>query len=192
MTGTAITLGVDSATKPPAEPLLSHSRMSPLRRNSLLRQANLMHQNSQFHPGVHLHEDIHLHEEALIHQGRRQHGLSWQFEKQSFKPFFLCYSDSHMHEETHFDQEAHLLHGAHIHQETQSPLLHHDTKLKASLRVSERTWESRRIKEEMQGILSPTPLELHKVSLSLLCSCFCSEIYSFTFPTKCSQRPITM
>uniref|UniRef100_A0AAQ5Z8E8 PDZ domain-containing protein n=1 Tax=Amphiprion ocellaris TaxID=80972 RepID=A0AAQ5Z8E8_AMPOC len=30
-----------------------------------------------------------------------------------------------------------------------------------------RTWESRRIKEEMQGILSPTPLELHKVSLDL-------------------------
>uniref|UniRef100_A0A671TNR9 Glutamate receptor interacting protein 2 n=1 Tax=Sparus aurata TaxID=8175 RepID=A0A671TNR9_SPAAU len=36
---------------------------------------------------------------------------------------------------------------------------------KASLRVSERTWESRRIKEEMQGILSPTPLELHKVTV---------------------------
>uniref|UniRef100_A0A3Q1BLD7 PDZ domain-containing protein n=1 Tax=Amphiprion ocellaris TaxID=80972 RepID=A0A3Q1BLD7_AMPOC len=31
--------------------------------------------------------------------------------------------------------------------------------------VSERTWESRRIKEEMQGILSPTPLELHKVTV---------------------------
>uniref|UniRef100_A0AAX7SQ77 PDZ domain-containing protein n=1 Tax=Astatotilapia calliptera TaxID=8154 RepID=A0AAX7SQ77_ASTCA len=45
----------------------------------------------------------------------------------------------------------------------QSPLLHHEPKSKASLRVSERTWESRRIKEEMQGILSPTPLELHKV-----------------------------
>uniref|UniRef100_A0AAQ5Z775 PDZ domain-containing protein n=1 Tax=Amphiprion ocellaris TaxID=80972 RepID=A0AAQ5Z775_AMPOC len=28
-----------------------------------------------------------------------------------------------------------------------------------------RTWESRRIKEEMQGILSPTPLELHKVTV---------------------------
>uniref|UniRef100_A0A3Q2PAW4 Glutamate receptor interacting protein 2 n=1 Tax=Fundulus heteroclitus TaxID=8078 RepID=A0A3Q2PAW4_FUNHE len=61
--------------------------------------------------------------------------------------------------------EAHLHHGAHIHQETQSPLLHHDQKLKAPLRVSERTWESRRIKEEMQGILSPTPLELHKVTV---------------------------
>uniref|UniRef100_A0A673A0N8 Glutamate receptor interacting protein 2b n=1 Tax=Sphaeramia orbicularis TaxID=375764 RepID=A0A673A0N8_9TELE len=35
----------------------------------------------------------------------------------------------------------------------------------ASLRVSERTWESRRIKEEMQGIVSPTPLELHKVTV---------------------------
>uniref|UniRef100_A0A3B4ZWT6 Glutamate receptor-interacting protein 2-like n=1 Tax=Stegastes partitus TaxID=144197 RepID=A0A3B4ZWT6_9TELE len=78
MTGTAISLGVDGVNKPPAEPILSHSRMSPLRRNSLLHQGNLLHQ--------------------------------------------------------------------------------------ASLRVSERTWESRRIKEEMQGILSPTPLELHKVS----------------------------
>uniref|UniRef100_A0A3P8TMC5 Glutamate receptor interacting protein 2 n=1 Tax=Amphiprion percula TaxID=161767 RepID=A0A3P8TMC5_AMPPE len=37
--------------------------------------------------------------------------------------------------------------------------------IEASLRVSERTWESRRIKEEMQGILSPTPLELHKVTV---------------------------
>uniref|UniRef100_A0A3P9QGN9 Glutamate receptor interacting protein 2 n=1 Tax=Poecilia reticulata TaxID=8081 RepID=A0A3P9QGN9_POERE len=67
--------------------------------------------------------------------------------------------------EAHFNHEAHLHHGAHIHQENQSPLLHHDPKLKASLRVSERTWESRRIKEEMQGILSPTPLELHKVTV---------------------------
>uniref|UniRef100_A0A674MPI4 Glutamate receptor interacting protein 2 n=1 Tax=Takifugu rubripes TaxID=31033 RepID=A0A674MPI4_TAKRU len=32
-------------------------------------------------------------------------------------------------------------------------------------KVSERTWESRRIKEEMQGIVSPTPLELHKVTV---------------------------
>uniref|UniRef100_A0A087XT31 Glutamate receptor interacting protein 2 n=1 Tax=Poecilia formosa TaxID=48698 RepID=A0A087XT31_POEFO len=73
--------------------------------------------------------------------------------------------DSHLHDEAHFNHEAHLHHGAHIHQENQSPLLHHDPKLKASLRVSERTWESRRIKEEMQGILSPTPLELHKVTV---------------------------
>lgn len=57
--------------------------------------------------------------------------------------------------------------GAQFHQDNQSPLLHHDPKPKASLRVSERTWESRRIKEEMQGILSPTPLELHKVSSHL-------------------------
>uniref|UniRef100_A0A8C7DX10 Glutamate receptor interacting protein 2 n=1 Tax=Oncorhynchus kisutch TaxID=8019 RepID=A0A8C7DX10_ONCKI len=34
-----------------------------------------------------------------------------------------------------------------------------------TLRVSEKTWESRRIKEEMQEILSPTPLELHKVTV---------------------------
>uniref|UniRef100_A0A8C6MCT6 Glutamate receptor interacting protein 2 n=1 Tax=Nothobranchius furzeri TaxID=105023 RepID=A0A8C6MCT6_NOTFU len=68
-------------------------------------------------------------------------------------------------EEVQYDQDAHLHHGAHIHQEHQSPLLHHEPKPKASLRVSERTWESRRIKEEMQGILSPTPLELHKVTV---------------------------
>lgn len=70
------------------------------------------------------------------------------------------HSDSHL--EAHFNQDLHQ--GAHIHQEDLSPLLHHESKPKASLRVSERTWESRRIKEEMQGILSPTPLELHKVS----------------------------
>uniref|UniRef100_A0A8C2WLK1 Glutamate receptor interacting protein 2 n=1 Tax=Cyclopterus lumpus TaxID=8103 RepID=A0A8C2WLK1_CYCLU len=69
--------------------------------------------------------------------------------------------------EAHLLHEAHLHHGAHIHQDGQSPLLHHEPKTKASLRVSERTWESRRIKEEMQGILSPTPLELHKVSARL-------------------------
>uniref|UniRef100_A0A8D3D619 Glutamate receptor interacting protein 2 n=1 Tax=Scophthalmus maximus TaxID=52904 RepID=A0A8D3D619_SCOMX len=62
-------------------------------------------------------------------------------------------------EDIHFSQEAHL------HHDHQSPLLHHEPKSKASLRVSERTWESRRIKEEMQGILSPTPLELHKVTV---------------------------
>ncbi|KAI1900019.1 hypothetical protein AGOR_G00067900 [Albula goreensis] len=36
---------------------------------------------------------------------------------------------------------------------------------RSTLRVSEKTWESRRIKEEMQEILSPTPLELHKVTV---------------------------
>uniref|UniRef100_A0A674NY63 Glutamate receptor interacting protein 2 n=1 Tax=Takifugu rubripes TaxID=31033 RepID=A0A674NY63_TAKRU len=44
MTGTAISLGVDGVPKPPPEPILSHSRMSPLRRNSLLNQGNLLHQ----------------------------------------------------------------------------------------------------------------------------------------------------
>lgn len=71
---------------------------------------------------------------------------------------------SENHLEAHFNQDVHLHQGPHIHQENLSPLLHHESKPKASLRVSERTWESRRIKEEMQGILSPTPLELHKVS----------------------------
>uniref|UniRef100_A0A3Q4BY80 PDZ domain-containing protein n=1 Tax=Mola mola TaxID=94237 RepID=A0A3Q4BY80_MOLML len=66
--------------------------------------------------------------------------------------------------EAQFNHDTHLHQGAHIHQDNQSPLLHHEPKPKASLRVSERTWESRRIKEEMQGIVSPTPLELHKVS----------------------------
>lgn len=72
--------------------------------------------------------------------------------------------DARLHHEALFNHEAHLHQGAHLHQDNQSPLLHHDPKPKASLRVSERTWESRRIKEEMQGIVSPTPLELHKVS----------------------------
>lgn len=43
------------------------------------------------------------------------------------------------------------------------PLLLNETKNKSTLRMSEKTWESRRIKEEIQDILSPTPLELHKV-----------------------------
>uniref|UniRef100_A0A673YCW2 Glutamate receptor interacting protein 2 n=1 Tax=Salmo trutta TaxID=8032 RepID=A0A673YCW2_SALTR len=43
--------------------------------------------------------------------------------------------------------------------------LHHEARAKNTLRVSEKTWESRRIKEEMQEILSPTPLELHKVTV---------------------------
>ncbi|XP_058488025.1 glutamate receptor-interacting protein 2 isoform X2 [Solea solea] len=133
MTGTAITLGVDGINKPPAEPILSHNRMSPLRRNSLLHQGNLLHQGTRLHQGILLHEGAHLHEEAQLHHD--------------------------LHQEAHFNQEAHL------HQDNQSPLLHHEPKPKASLRVSERTWESRRIKEEMQGILSPTPLELHKVTV---------------------------
>uniref|UniRef100_A0A667Y233 Glutamate receptor interacting protein 2 n=1 Tax=Myripristis murdjan TaxID=586833 RepID=A0A667Y233_9TELE len=73
--------------------------------------------------------------------------------------------EAHLHQEDHLHQEAHLHQGAHLRQETQSPLLHQEPKPKASLRVSERTWESRRIKEEMQEILSPTPLELHKVTV---------------------------
>ncbi|KAG7493478.1 glutamate receptor-interacting 2-like isoform X1 [Solea senegalensis] len=133
MTGTAITLGVDGINKPPAEPILSHNRMSPLRRNSLLHQGNLLHQGTRLHQGILLHEGAHLHEEAQLHHD--------------------------LHQEAHFNQEAHL------HRDNQSPLLHHEPKPKASLRVSERTWESRRIKEEMQGILSPTPLELHKVTV---------------------------
>ncbi|KAK5933409.1 hypothetical protein CgunFtcFv8_013895 [Champsocephalus gunnari] len=140
MTGTAISLGVEGANKPQAEPILTHSRMSPLRRNSILHQGNL------FHQGTHLHEHAHLHEEAQLHQ------------------------DAHLLQEAHFNHEAHLQHEAHLHQgayihQDNQALLHHDSKPKASLRVSERTWESRRIKEEMQGILSPTPLELHKVTV---------------------------
>ncbi|KAI3369683.1 hypothetical protein L3Q82_024526, partial [Scortum barcoo] len=77
----------------------------------------------------------------------------------------LGVDDVHLHQEAHYNHEAHLHQGANIHQDNQSPLMHHDPKPKASLRVSERTWESRRIKEEMQGILSPTPLELHKVTV---------------------------
>lgn len=72
--------------------------------------------------------------------------------------------DVHLHPELHFNQEAHLHPGAHLHPDGQPPPLQHEPKAKASLRVSERTWESRRIKEEMLGIVSPTPLELHKVS----------------------------
>uniref|UniRef100_A0A8C2WUX6 Glutamate receptor interacting protein 2 n=1 Tax=Cyclopterus lumpus TaxID=8103 RepID=A0A8C2WUX6_CYCLU len=49
MTGTAISLGVDGVNKPPAEQ--SHSRMSPLRRNSLLHQGNLLHQGAHLHQG---------------------------------------------------------------------------------------------------------------------------------------------
>uniref|UniRef100_A0A3Q3M998 Glutamate receptor interacting protein 2b n=1 Tax=Mastacembelus armatus TaxID=205130 RepID=A0A3Q3M998_9TELE len=77
----------------------------------------------------------------------------------------LFHADTHLQQEAHFNQEVHLHQAPHILQDNQSPLLHHEPKPKASLRVSERTWESRRIKEEMQGILSPTPLELHKVTV---------------------------
>lgn len=61
MTGTAITLGMDG--KPPIEPSLPHSRMSPLRRNSLL------HQNAHPSQEAHLHKEPRLHEEAMLHQG---------------------------------------------------------------------------------------------------------------------------
>uniref|UniRef100_A0A4W4HDY7 PDZ domain-containing protein n=1 Tax=Electrophorus electricus TaxID=8005 RepID=A0A4W4HDY7_ELEEL len=48
----------------------------------------------------------------------------------------------------------------------QSELLREiEAKSKGTLRMSEKTWESRRIKEEMREILSPTPLELHKVTV---------------------------
>lgn len=50
-----------------------------------------------------------------------------------------------------------------------TPHLHNDSKNKSTLRMSEKTWESRRIKEEIQDILSPTPLELHKVGRCLVC-----------------------
>uniref|UniRef100_A0AAV2M4L6 PDZ domain-containing protein n=1 Tax=Knipowitschia caucasica TaxID=637954 RepID=A0AAV2M4L6_KNICA len=129
MTGTAISLGVDGSKAPP-EPLLSHSRLSPLRRNSLLHQGALLH----LHDQAHLLEEAHLHEDGLLSD-----------------PLYL--------------QDGMLHQGSHLRQEAQSPLHFQDPKAKASLRVSERTWESRRIKEEMQGIISPTPLELHKVTV---------------------------
>ncbi|XP_028303135.1 glutamate receptor-interacting protein 2 [Gouania willdenowi] len=123
MTGTALSLGVDGVGKPSEEPMMSHNRMSPLRRNSLLHQGTHLHEENQLHHDVHLHDELHFTPEGLLH------------------------------------------HGPHILADDQSPLSHHESKPKASLRVSERTWESRRIKEEMQGILSPTPLELHKVTV---------------------------
>ncbi|XP_057702767.1 glutamate receptor-interacting protein 2-like isoform X3 [Corythoichthys intestinalis] len=121
MTGTAISLGVEGANK--QESIMSHGRMSPLRRNSLL------------HQGAHLQEELQLHEDedALL--------------------------------EVHFHPDELLHPGARLLQNSLSPSGHHEPKSKASLRVSERTWESRRIKEEMQGLLSPTPLELHKVTV---------------------------
>ncbi|XP_030633046.1 glutamate receptor-interacting protein 2 [Chanos chanos] len=67
--------------------------------------------------------------------------------------------------------EGSKCHGEPLGQAGISPLrksphsLHNEAKSKSTLRVSEKTWESRRIKEEMQEILSPTPLELHKVTV---------------------------
>lgn len=162
MTGTAISLGMDGVSKPPPEPILSHNRMSPLRRNALLNQGNLLHQPPHLHLGAHLDGEPLLHEDV---QGRPA-------QLTPKKPGLLLMSasailfdlDVHLHQELHFNHESHLLQGAHLHQDGQSHILQHEPKPKASLRVSERTWESRRIKEEMQGIVSPTPLELHKVS----------------------------
>lgn len=61
MTGTAISLGMDGVSKPPPEPILSHSRMSPLRRNSLLNQGNLP---PHLHQGAPLNEEPHLHDDG--------------------------------------------------------------------------------------------------------------------------------
>ncbi|KAM6980353.1 glutamate receptor-interacting protein 2 [Aplochiton taeniatus] len=104
-------------------------------RMSPLRRNSLLHQGTHLHHEAHLHQGAHLLQEAHLHQG------------------------------THLLQEAHFHPDSHMHQEARSSLLHHEPKAKASLRMSERTWESRRIKEEMQEILSPTPLELHKVTV---------------------------
>ncbi|XP_077428730.1 glutamate receptor-interacting protein 2 isoform X3 [Vanacampus margaritifer] len=104
-------------------------------RMSPLQRNALLLQGPHLHQGAHLHEELHLHDDE----------------------------DGHL--EVHFHPD-HLLHaGTHLLQDNMSPLAHHELKSKASLRVSERTWESRRIKEEMQGLLSPTPLELHKVTV---------------------------
>lgn len=64
MTGTAISLGVDGVANLPPEPILSHSRMSPLRVNSLLNQGNLLHQPPHLAQGAHLNEEAHLLEDA--------------------------------------------------------------------------------------------------------------------------------
>ncbi|XP_061689480.1 glutamate receptor-interacting protein 2 [Syngnathoides biaculeatus] len=117
MTGTAITLGVEDVNKPATDPVLSHGRKSPLRRNALLRQGAPLHDHQDARLQVQFHAD------ELLHSG------------------------------------------PHLFQDSLSPPAHPEPKSKASLRVSERTWESRRIKEEMQGLLSPTPLELHKVTV---------------------------
>ncbi|KAI1892383.1 hypothetical protein AGOR_G00132800 [Albula goreensis] len=49
--------------------------------------------------------------------------------------------------------------------EREGPLLRGHTESRTSSRGFERTWESRRIKEEVQEIMSPTPLELLKVTV---------------------------
>uniref|UniRef100_A0A8C7DWX8 Glutamate receptor interacting protein 2 n=1 Tax=Oncorhynchus kisutch TaxID=8019 RepID=A0A8C7DWX8_ONCKI len=72
---------------------------------------------------------------------------------------------THLHQEVHLHQEAHLPPEAQLLHHEARTQLHHEAKAKNTLRVSEKTWESRRIKEEMQEILSPTPLELHKVTV---------------------------
>ena len=71
---------------------------------------------------------------------------------------------THLHQEVHLHQEAHLPPEAQLLHHEARTQLHHEAKAKNTLRVSEKTWESRRIKEEMQEILSPNPLELHKVT----------------------------
>lgn len=71
MTGTAISLGVEGVGKPPVDPILGHSRMSPLRRNSLLHQGNLLHQ------GAHLLEEVHLHDEDQYHHGTSEGHAGW-------------------------------------------------------------------------------------------------------------------
>ncbi|KTF89531.1 hypothetical protein cypCar_00020087 [Cyprinus carpio] len=94
-----------------------------------------------------------------------------------------------LHAHTHHHQQAQIIlasimtgsalslgveggkaHGETVSQPHLSPLrkaphLLNETKNKSTLRMSEKTWESRRIKEEIQDILSPTPLELHKVTV---------------------------
>ncbi|KAM9800049.1 glutamate receptor-interacting protein 2 [Syngnathus typhle] len=70
--------------------------------------------------------------------------------------------------EMHFHSDELLRVGTCLLRDDMVPLQQHERESKSkagSLRVSERTWESRRIKEEMQGLLSPTPLELHKVTV---------------------------
>ncbi|XP_077384652.1 glutamate receptor-interacting protein 2 isoform X5 [Festucalex cinctus] len=92
-------------------------------------------QRPRLHQGAHLHQELHLHDDE----------------------------DGHLEAHLHLDELVHA--GTRLHQDSTSPPAHHELKSKNSLRVSERTWESRRIKEEMQGLLSPTPLELHKVTV---------------------------
>ncbi|XP_061543250.1 glutamate receptor-interacting protein 2-like isoform X7 [Phycodurus eques] len=94
-----------------------------------------LRRNALLRQGAHLHEELQLHDDR----------------------------DARLQVHFHADELLHS--GSHLFQDSLSPPAHHESKSKASLRVSERTWESRRIKEEMQGLLSPTPLELHKVTV---------------------------